>query len=49
MLALGQLCAHWRLQVAILTIEWGVDLEDQFASSLHPSFRARSDNGRDRG
>lgn len=49
MLALGQLRAHIGLQVAFLAIEYGVDLEDEFASIVPPELRGEIDDGRDRG
>lgn len=49
MLALGELRAHFGLQIAFLAIEYGIDLEDQLAQIVPPELKGEIENGRDGG
>jgi hypothetical protein len=47
MLALGELRAHFGLQIAYLAIEYGLDIEDELAQIVPPELRGEVDDGRD--
>jgi hypothetical protein len=47
MLGLGELRAHFGLQVAYLAIEYGLDIENELAQIIPPELRGESDDGRE--
>ena len=47
MLALGELRAHFGLQIAFLAIEYGLDIEEDLAQIIPPELRDEIDDGRD--
>lgn len=49
MLALGELSAHFGLQVAFLAIEYGLDIEEKLAQIVPPELRGEIDEGREDG
>lgn len=46
MLTLGELRAHFGLQVAFLAIEYGLDIQDELAEIVPPELRGEIDEGR---
>jgi hypothetical protein len=45
MLALGELRAHFGLQIAFLATEYGLDIEDELAQIVPPELRGESTTG----
>jgi hypothetical protein len=47
LLALGELRAHFGLQIAYLAIEYGLDIEDELAQIIPPELRGEIDDPRE--
>jgi len=47
MLALGELRAHFGLQIAFLAIEYGLDIEDELTQIIPPELRGEIDDAGD--